>query len=219
MRQRELPQPCDAGQSRLPVADAPVKRVLDLALASTLIVVLSPLFVAVATVIALESGWPPLYSQRRTGLDGAEFVMWKFRTMVRNAEALKSQLMELNEAPFPVFKIRNDPRVTRVGRFLRKSSIDELPQLWNVIRGEMSLVGPRPLPVSEAAMVLGAGRRRLAARPGITGIWQISNRHCRSESFDDWVAKDLEYIENWSIWLDLTLLFKTARAVLGMTGQ
>ncbi|MDQ2912138.1 MAG: sugar transferase, partial [Chloroflexota bacterium] len=162
---------------------------------------------------------PPLYGQSRAGLDGRHFKIRKFRTMIRNAEALKAQLLALNEAPFPAFKIRNDPRITRLGRFLRKASLDELPQLWNVLVGDMSLVGPRPLPVAEAALVSGPGRARLRARPGITCIWQISNRHTANETFDDWVAKDLDYIEHWSLWLDLVLLVKTARAVVRMTGS
>ena len=194
------------------------KRVFDVAMAAVLLIVLIPLFAAITLAVVLDSGWPVLYSQRRAGMGGQHFSIWKFRTMVKNADALKPQLMALNEAPFPAFKIRNDPRITGVGRFLRKSSMDELPQLWNVLKGEMSLVGPRPLPVSEADRVTGLGRGRLSARPGITCTWQISNRHAATETFDDWAAKDLAYIDNWSFWLDLALLWKTVGAVFRMTG-
>ena len=207
-----------AVRSRALPANSALKRMLDIAVAGLVLLVLSPLFAAVIIAVLLDSGWPVLYSQRRAGLGGQNFSIWKLRTMVKNADALKPQLMALNEAPLPAFKIRNDPRITRVGRFLRKSSIDELPQLWNVIRGDMSLVGPRPLPVHEAALVTGVGRGRLTARPGITCTWQISNRHAGTDTFDDWVAKDLKYIENWTFWLDVTLLFRTVGVVFRMTG-
>ncbi|MEK6206474.1 MAG: sugar transferase [Chloroflexota bacterium] len=201
------------------MTESHTKRVFDLVVASVSLILLAPVCLAICAAIAVESGWSPLYSQRRTGLNGRDFRIWKFRTMVRNAEAMKAELLALNEAPFPAFKLRNDPRVTRLGRFLRKSSLDELPQLWNVIRGDMSLVGPRPLPVAEAARVSAAGKARLLARPGITCIWQVTNRHSANDSFDDWVAKDLAYIDNWSFWLDLVLLWRSAGAVLRMTGR
>lgn len=219
LRGAETLRPYLVGQRRLPVTESHAKRVFDVIVASALLVLLAPLFLAIVAAIAIDSGSPVLYTQRRTGLNGREFAIWKFRTMVRNAEAMKSLLMALNEAPFPAFKLRHDPRVTRLGRFLRKSSLDELPQLWNVLSGEMSLVGPRPLPVEEAARVSPAGQARLLARPGITCIWQVGNRHSTDGSFDDWVAKDLAYIDNWSLWLDVMLLWRSAGAVLRMTGR
>ena len=217
--ERELFLPYVVGSERLPIARSVTKRALDMTASATLLVLLSPLFLIVACAVILDSGWPPLYGQPRAGLDGKHFTIRKFRTMVRNADALKAKLMPLNEAPFPAFKIRKDPRITRLGRFLRKTSIDELPQLWNVLMGDMSLVGPRPLPVAEAALVSGPGRARLMARPGITCTWQISNRHTANDTFEDWVAKDLDYIEHWSLRLDLTLLVRTAGAVFRMTGS
>ncbi len=204
---------------RLPVAQSRAKRLFDVVLAGTGLLVLSPLLLLIVVAIVIDSGWPPLYSQRRTGFEGRHFRMWKFRTMVRNAEARRSELLALNEAPYPAFKIRNDPRVTRVGRILRKSSADELPQLWNVLLGDMSLVGPRPLPTIEADLLDLAGRQRLLARPGITCFWQLSNRHSDQSGFADWLAKDLAYIHDWSLWQDVVILARTAGAVMRMTGR
>jgi lipopolysaccharide/colanic/teichoic acid biosynthesis glycosyltransferase len=145
-------------------------------------------------------------------------MMLKFRTMVTNAEQLKQELAALNEMTGPVFKVTNDPRVTRVGRFLRKWSIDELPQLWNVFRGEMSLVGPRPLPVDEVARFDDfAHRRRLSVKPGLTCLWQVSGRNNVSD-FKEWVRLDLEYIDNWSLWLDIRILLRTIPAVFSGAG-
>ena len=144
--------------------------------------------------------------------------MLKFRTMVTNAEQLKHELAKLNEMSGPVFKVTNDPRVTPIGRFLRKWSIDELPQLWNVFRGEMSLVGPRPLPVDEVARFDDmAHRRRLSVKPGLTCLWQVSGRNNVTD-FKEWVRLDLHYIDNWSLWLDLKILLRTVPAVLSGAG-
>jgi lipopolysaccharide/colanic/teichoic acid biosynthesis glycosyltransferase len=144
--------------------------------------------------------------------------MLKFRTMVTNAEQLKHELAKLNEMSGPVFKVTNDPRVTPVGRFLRKWSVDELPQLWNVFRGEMSLVGPRPLPVDEVARFDDmAHRRRLSVKPGLTCLWQVSGRNNVTD-FKEWVRLDLHYIDNWSIWLDLKILLRTVPAVFSGAG-
>lgn len=144
--------------------------------------------------------------------------MYKFRTMVTNAEQLQQELAALNEMSGPVFKVTNDPRVTRVGRFLRKYSLDELPQLFNVLRGEMSLVGPRPLPVHEVARFDDvAHRRRLSVKPGLTCLWQVRGRN-QIVDFKDWVRLDLEYIDNWSLWLDFAILVRTIPAVFAGTG-
>jgi lipopolysaccharide/colanic/teichoic acid biosynthesis glycosyltransferase len=205
--------------ARLPVARSRAKRLFDVVLAALGLVVLSPILALIALAIVIDSGWPVLYSQSRTGFEGQVFRIWKFRTMVRNAEARRAELLALNEAPYPAFKIRNDPRLTRIGRFLRKSSADELPQLWNVLLGDMSLVGPRPLPTIEADLLDLTGRQRLLARPGITCFWQLSNRHAEDSGFSDWLAKDLAYIHDWSLWRDVVILARTAQAVVRMTGQ
>jgi lipopolysaccharide/colanic/teichoic acid biosynthesis glycosyltransferase len=138
--------------------------------------------------------------------------MYKFRTMIEGAEQMRDQLAHLNEMGGPVFKIADDPRLTAVGRFLRRTSLDELPQLWNVLKGEMSLVGPRPLPVYEASRIKGAQRRRLAMRPGLTGLWQVSGRN--TVDFDGWMQLDLLYVDRWSLGLDLKILLRTIPVVL-----
>jgi lipopolysaccharide/colanic/teichoic acid biosynthesis glycosyltransferase len=151
-------------------------------------------------------------------LNGQPFTMYKFRTMVTNAEQLQAELAALNEMSGPVFKVSNDPRVTGVGKFLRKFSLDELPQLFNVLRGEMSLVGPRPLPVHEVKRFDDVShRRRLSVRPGLTCLWQVRGRNTIT-NFKDWVRLDLEYIDNWSLWLDLKILLRTIPAVFAGTG-
>lgn len=202
-----------------PVATSRTKRVVDFSTAGLGLVLTSWLLLGVAIAVVLDSGWPPLFSQERVGLSGRRFRMWKFRTMVTNAEAMKSDLAHLNEAPFPAFKLRNDPRTTRVGRYLRMSSLDELPQLWNVLQGHMSLVGPRPALPAEVIHYDETAMRRLAARPGITGAWQIEFRHHGKAGFSDWVQKDLGYVEGWSLALDAELLAKTVGAVFRMTGR
>jgi lipopolysaccharide/colanic/teichoic acid biosynthesis glycosyltransferase len=159
-----------------------------------------------------------LFRQQRAGLNGRPFTMLKFRSMVTDAEQRKSELEALNEMTGPVFKVTNDPRITPIGRWLRKYSVDELPQLINVWRGEMSLVGPRPLPVDEVRRFDDpAHRRRLSVKPGLTCLWQVSGRN-NLRDFQEWVRLDLEYIDNWSLWLDLRILARTVPVVLAGAG-
>jgi len=191
-----------------------VKNAMDRVLAGFGLVVLAPLFLVVAMLVKLSSPGPILFFQRRAGLHGHPFTMWKFRTMDVGAEERHGELVDRNEMSGPVFKVRDDPRVTRVGRFLRKTSLDEFPQLVNVLWGEMSLVGPRPLPLYEVAKFEStAHRRRLSMKPGLTCLWQIRGRNDVT-NFDDWVKMDLEYIDQWSLGLDLRILIRTIPAVL-----
>jgi exopolysaccharide biosynthesis polyprenyl glycosylphosphotransferase len=191
-----------------------LKNLADRVGAAIGLIVLSPVFLAVAIGIRLTSPGPVVFRQQRAGLHGQPFTMLKFRTMSNDAEQRKADLMELNEMEGPVFKIENDPRVTPLGRFLRRTSIDEFPQLWNVLRGEMSLVGPRPLPVGEVAMFESTvHRRRLSMKPGLTCLWQIRGRSSVT-NFNDWVRMDLEYIDNWSLFLDLFIVLRTIPTVL-----
>jgi len=192
------------------------KRVFDLVVATLLVVVGLPLWLLVALAIKLDSSGPVLYVDRRIGVREQEFGMLKFRTMVAEAAELKPLLEEENEASGPLFKIRDDPRVTRVGRVLRRLSLDELPQLGNVLRGEMSLVGPRPLPLRDHAMLEDWHRARSLVLPGMTGLWQISGRS--GLDFDDLVRLDFTYIENWSIWSDVSIIARTIPAVLSGRG-
>ena len=194
------------------------KQVLDAAGAGVLVAVFSPVMLAVAVLIKLASPGPVLFRQQRAGLNGKPFTMLKFRSMVTDAAQRKHELEILNEMSGPVFKLTNDPRVTGIGRFIRKFSLDEFPQLINVLRGEMSLVGPRPLPLDEVKRFDDlAHRRRLSVKPGITCLWQVSGRN-NVNDFRDWVRLDLEYIDNWSLWLDLKILFRTIPVVLLGTG-
>ncbi len=195
-----------------------VKQAIDFFWSLTLLVLLSPVFLITALAIKLTSPGPVLFRQQRSGLNGAPFTIYKFRTMVTNAEQFKHELEIMNEMTGPVFKVTNDPRVTPIGRFLRKYSLDELPQLYNVLRGEMSLVGPRPLPVDEVRRFDNlAHRRRLSVKPGLTCLWQISGRNQISD-FKEWVRLDLEYIDNWSLALDFKILLFTFPVVLRGTG-
>jgi exopolysaccharide biosynthesis polyprenyl glycosylphosphotransferase len=190
-----------------------LKRVLDFAIALAALLMLSPVLLVVAVVIAVTSPGPVLFAQRRVGLYKREFPVYKFRTMVVRAEEKLREIEHLNEVSGPVFKINNDPRITTVGRFLRKTSIDELPQLINVLKGDMSLVGPRPLPIRDyAGFSEDWQRRRFSVRPGITCLWQISGRS--AIPFDKWMELDLQYIDTWSLWLDLQILMRTIPAVL-----
>jgi exopolysaccharide biosynthesis polyprenyl glycosylphosphotransferase len=196
------------------------KAVLDFAGALMLLVFLTviPVIPLVALAIKMTSPGPVFFRQQRSGLNGAPFTILKFRTMATNAEQFKHELASMNEMSGPVFKVTNDPRITPIGKWLRKFSLDELPQLFNVLRGEMSLVGPRPLPVDEVKRFNDlAHRRRLSVKPGLTCLWQVSGRN-RITDFRDWVRLDLEYIDNWSIWLDLTILLRTIPAVFAGTG-
>jgi exopolysaccharide biosynthesis polyprenyl glycosylphosphotransferase len=194
-----------------------IKRIVDVLGSAAAIIVLAPLFIVLAIAIKATSRGPVFFVHERFGLNKRRFRLYKFRTMVAGAEALQAKLEEQNEARGPVFKIRRDPRVTTLGRFLRRTSLDELPQLWNVLRGDMSLVGPRPLPdrdvlrFSEAWLM-----RRFSVLPGLTGLWQISGRS--DLPFDEWMRLDLEYIDKWSLRLDARILLRTLPAVIGGRG-
>ena len=194
-----------------------LKRVLDVILSLALIVILSPLLLLTSLVVRFSSPGPVFFIQERIGLNKRRFGVFKFRTMFPDAEKRIAELEHLNEVNGPAFKIRNDPRITPVGRFLRKSSIDELPQLFNVLLGDMSLVGPRPLPVRDyKGFDRDWHRRRFSVRPGITCLWQISGRS--NISFDQWMVMDMEYIDHWSLWLDMKILIGTIPAVLKGSG-
>jgi lipopolysaccharide/colanic/teichoic acid biosynthesis glycosyltransferase len=174
----------------------------------------APLFLVVAAAVKITSPGPVFFRQRRAGLHGEPFLMWKFRTMKIDAEERKIELSAWNEMKGPVFKMQDDPRVTPLGRFLRRTSIDEFPQLLNVLRGEMSLVGPRPLPIYEVdKFEETVHRRRLSMKPGLTCLWQIRGRSTVVD-FSDWVRMDLEYIDNWSLFLDAYIILKTIPCVL-----
>jgi lipopolysaccharide/colanic/teichoic acid biosynthesis glycosyltransferase len=188
------------------------KRLLDLGLSALALVLLSPVLTAVALVVLVVDGRPILFRQERVGLHGRSFRVLKFRTMVPDAEDRLDDLLEQNEIQGHAFKLSRDPRLSRSGSWLRRTSIDELPQLWNVLKGEMSLVGPRPPLPREVADYDVWHRRRLSMKPGITGLWQVSARD--EEEFDRWVEMDLDYIDRWSLWLDLKILLRTIPAML-----
>jgi exopolysaccharide biosynthesis polyprenyl glycosylphosphotransferase len=192
-------------------ADLIIKAVIDYFVAGFSLIILSPLLILIAITIKLTSKGPILFTQIRSGLNGRQFTLYKFRTMVSNAEELKEQLKVINEMDGPVFKITNDPRVTPVGHFLRRTSLDELPQLFNIIKGEMSLVGPRPPLPSEVQEYQLWQRRKLSMKPGLTCIWQVSGRN--NVSFKEWMTMDLEYIDKWSLFLDFKLLVLTVKEV------
>ena len=189
-----------------------IKRAVDLAVSGAGLVLLSPILLAIAAVIRLDDGGHVLFRQRRVGLHGRQFGVVKFRSMRVDAEERLSELAHLNEINGRAFKMTNDPRITRVGRFLRRTSLDELPQLINVLRGDMSLVGPRPPLPKEVEGYDLWHRRRLSMKPGITGLWQVRDRH--NADFDRWVEADLEYIDRWSLWLDLKILVQTIPAAV-----
>lgn len=189
------------------------KRFMDFLLSAAALVVLLPLLLFVALLIKLTSPGPVFFVQKRVSMNGRIFDLFKFRTMVKDAEAKLAELQHLNEMQGPVFKIAKDPRITPLGGFLRKTSIDELPQLWNVLRGDMSLVGPRPPLPSEVEKYDDWQRRRLSMRPGITCLWQIKGRN-KITDFEEWAKLDLQYIDNWSLWLDIEILLRTIPVVL-----
>jgi exopolysaccharide biosynthesis polyprenyl glycosylphosphotransferase len=194
-----------------------IKRMIDIAVSGSLLVLMAPMLLLVALAIKLTSPGPALFLQERVGLNKRRFKIWKFRTMVVNAERLMTELESRNEVSGPVFKIKNDPRITGIGKFLRKSSIDELPQLVNVLKGDMSLVGPRPLPVRDyEGFNEDWQRRRFSVMPGITCLWQVHGRS--SISFDQWMRLDLQYMDEWSLWLDLKILARTLPAVVRGSG-
>lgn len=192
------------------------KRLVDMVLGIVALVALSPVFLFAALAVRLSSPGPVFFSQDRAGWRGEPFRFVKFRTMFSDAEARKEELGCRNEVDGPVFKIRSDPRTTRVGRVLRKLSVDELPQLFHVLSGKMSLVGPRPLPLEEAAALNEWQAQRLLVKPGLTGVWQVSGRS--DLDFRTWVDMDVGYLRDWSLWLDLKLLVRTVPAVLSGRG-
>ncbi|MBI9057185.1 MAG: sugar transferase [Labilibaculum sp.] len=194
-----------------------VKEILDFFFSFLIVTLISPFLLAISVAIKIEDGGPIFFRQRRVGLNGRIFYCLKFRTMVMNAEALRVKLESQNEQSGPVFKIKNDPRVTRVGRFLRKTSLDELPQFFNVLKGEMSIVGPRPPIPSEVQQYQRWQRRRLSMKPGITCIWQVSGRN--NIPFEEWMKLDMLYIDTWSLKLDLILFISTIKVVFTGEGQ
>ena len=193
-----------------------IKRLIDLVLSFVTLIFVAPLFLLVWILIKLTSKGPMFFKQKRVGYNGRSFTLLKFRTMVENAEGLKKSLLDKNEMDGPVFKIKDDPRITKIGHFLRKSSMDELPQLINVFMGDMSLVGPRPPTPDEVIKYKLTDRRRLSMRPGITCIWQVTGRN--KVSFDEWMELDKLYIDNWSLWLDTKILIKTLFVVIKASG-
>jgi exopolysaccharide biosynthesis polyprenyl glycosylphosphotransferase len=195
-----------------------LKQVIDFSGALVLLLILALPLALVTLILKFTSPGPVFFRQARSGLNGAPFTIYKFRTMVTNAEQIKHELAAMNEMSGPVFKIARDPRITPFGKWLRRFSVDEFPQLFNVLRGEMSLVGPRPLPVDETKRINDlAHRRRLSVKPGLTCLWQISGRN-EIKEFGDWVRLDLEYIDNWSLWLDFKILLRTVPVVFVGTG-
>ncbi|MFC4471066.1 sugar transferase [Streptomyces xiangluensis] len=201
------PTPC----RQPPWGGRAAKRTIDLVGAAVLLLLLAPVLLAAAVAVKVDTPGPLLFRQRRTGWRGKEFHVLKLRTMRVGAEQLRAAMTVRNEADGHLFKIREDPRVTAAGRWLRRYSLDELPQLVNVLKGQMSLVGPRPLPVEDSAFT-GEARRRLQVRPGLTGLWQISGRS--NLAWEDALRLDLEYVDTWSVGRDLAILFRTLPAVL-----
>ena len=193
-----------------------MRRALDVCVAGTLLLLLLPVFLLLALLIRMDTPGPILFVQRRVGWGGQEFPFFKFRSMVSDAEQRRCALEALNERSGPVFKMRRDPRVTHVGRMLRRYSLDELPQLLNVLRGDMSLVGPRPALPTEVELYSPEQRQRLAVSPGLTGLWQVSGR--ANLSFEESIALDLHYVQHQSLWLDLHILLLTLPAVMRAEG-
>jgi lipopolysaccharide/colanic/teichoic acid biosynthesis glycosyltransferase len=208
---RELP-----GRDRR-VWQRKLKRMLDVAGSASALVMLSPLLALIAFLVFALDGRPILYRWRVVGKDGIPFTSWKFRTMVRDADGLKPRLLGLNEMSGPVFKIREDPRITRLGRVLRRFSLDELPQFWSVLKGDMSLVGPRPPLVKEYDQFSEWQKQKLSVIPGITCLWQVSGRN-EITDFDDWVRMDLQYIQQWSLGEDFKIMLRTVGAVFRRRG-
>jgi lipopolysaccharide/colanic/teichoic acid biosynthesis glycosyltransferase len=204
--------------AKLSPAKLAVKRLTDVAFSVTLLTLLLPILLAIAVAIQLTAGGPFLYAWRVLGENGRPFVGYKFRTMVREADAMKSELLHLNERTGPVFKMALDPRVTSLGRWLRKYSLDELPQLWSVLVGDMSLVGPRPVFSSEYQKCDLWQMRKLSVKPGLTCLWQVEGRQTVTD-FSDWARLDLRYIDTWSLWNDVAILFRTPLAVIRGTGH
>jgi lipopolysaccharide/colanic/teichoic acid biosynthesis glycosyltransferase len=210
------------GQGRSSNWDKPLlvtcKRAFDFAVSLLLLILLAPLFLVLAVAVTLSSHGPVFYRWRVVGEGGRPFTGYKFRSMYSNADELKQKLQSLNEMSGPVFKLTNDPRVTRLGGFLRRYSLDELPQIYSVLKGDMSLVGPRPPLVTEYVRFTDYQKQKLAVKPGITCLWQISGRN-DIRDFDDWVRLDLEYIRRWSLQLDFWILMRTAGEVFAGSGK
>ena len=195
------------------------KRLIDIVVSSAALVVLAPLFLLIAAAIKITTPrLPVFYRWQVVGYNGSRFTGYKFTSMDADAESRQAELMSRNEMQGPVFKIRNDPRVTWLGRYLRKFSLNELPQLWSVLKGDMSLVGPRPAFPAELERYEIWQKRKLCVRPGITCLWQVRGRN-KVSRFDDWVKMDLEYIDKWSLWLDFRILVRTVWAVVAGTGS
>ncbi len=194
-----------------------VKRIFDILVSASVLLLSSPILLAAALAVKLTSKGPVFFRQIRSGRNGRKFNLYKFRSMVTDAESRLSELKARNEMSGPVFKITDDPRITKVGKFLRKTSLDEFPQFWNVLKGDMSVVGPRPPLPSEVEQYEPWQRRRLSMKPGITCIWQVTRRD--GVNFEEWMEMDLRYIDNWSLWLDLKILFLTGRAVFAGSGK
>jgi lipopolysaccharide/colanic/teichoic acid biosynthesis glycosyltransferase len=194
-----------------------IKRFVDIIGATIGLIILSPFLILVGTIVKISSPGPVFYAWHVVGRGGKPFTSYKFRSMVKNADSMKAQLAAHNEMTGPVFKMKDDPRITPVGRVLRKYSIDELPQLWSVLKGEMSLVGPRPAGPHEWAKYEPWQRRKLSVTPGMTCLWQAGGRNLIN-NFEEWMRLDLEYIDHWSLWLDMKILLLTVKAVIGGTG-
>jgi lipopolysaccharide/colanic/teichoic acid biosynthesis glycosyltransferase len=199
-------------------ANVACKRFMDIVGSAIAMIILSPLYLALTIAVKLSSPGPVFYRWQVVGKRGRPFIGYKFRSMVRDADRLKSELESLNEMDGPVFKLTNDPRITSVGSWMRRYSLDELPQLYSVLKGDMSLVGPRPPLATEYACFNDFQKQKLTVKPGITCLWQINGRN-EVKDFDDWVRLDLEYIRRWSPKLDLWILFKTLREVFGGSGK
>jgi len=211
-RDDSIPCPCP-----IPIAGLFMKRIMDLLFSAFALLLLWPFLLVIALIVKLESPGPVIYPSLRAGKKGQTFVCHKFRSMVNGADGLKNSLRYFNERQDPFFKIADDPRVTRLGHFLRKYSLDELPQFWNVLKGDMSLVGPRPHPVDDYARYRSNDHRRLDVKPGITGLWQVIAR--TNSSFERCMTLDLEYMKHWSLLLDFKILMRTVPAVLAGEGS
>ena len=195
-----------------------IKRILDIIFSTVLLIMFLPIFISVVFLVKVTSKGPAFFKWHVIGKNGKPFTGYKFRTMIVNSDSYKKNLLNSNEMTGPVFKMKNDPRVTKFGKFLRKYSLDELPQLWSVLKGDMSLVGPRPAGPHEWDQYETWQKRKLSVIPGMTCLWQVNGRNEVYE-FDEWVKLDLEYIDNWNLWLDIKILFKTIPTVLKGTGR
>ena len=194
-----------------------IKRILDIIISIVLLIIILPIFICIIILIKIIYKGPIFFKWHVIGKNGIPFTGYKFRTMIANAENLKVDLLESNEMTGPVFKMTDDPRITKVGKYLRKYSLDELPQLWSVLKGDMSLVGPRPASPHEWENYEEWHKRKLSVTPGITCLWQVNGRN-KIYKFDDWIKMDLEYIDNWNLWIDIKIFFKTIPTVLKGTG-